>query len=77
MNYLSFKEKAEQYVMEKYETLDVLKVYNKDIQDKLHEYILPEMLKGVEQNGSEIKRIMNECKNFENRFYDEYRSGKI
>ena len=72
MEYLTYKKYAEQYIIDNYGTLDVLRTYNKSIEEKLHSYMLSTMLKAENPIGVEIKKVMNECKEHGKRFMREY-----
>lgn len=74
MDYRDYKHTAENYVIEKKGTLDVLKVYNKDFEDTVYKHMLSIMLKNHNQNGAEIKETMNACKAYFKRFIEEYRA---
>ena len=71
MEYSKFKELATQYVEEHCGGLAVLSTYNKPVQDKVHVHMLNLMLKDCSQDFKEQQKIMKECKDYENRFYEE------
>lgn len=73
MNYSLFKSLAEDFVKENYGSLEVLYSYNQSVQNKVHSHLLTIMLADCNSNGEEIKKVMNECKRFENKFFNEYR----
>ena len=73
MDYLSFKKLAEKYLVDNYGTVDVVTSYNQQIQEKLHIHMTNLMMKYCGSDAGEIKKTLVKCKEYEKRFYSEYR----
>ena len=74
ISYNTYEQKAHEFITSKYGSIDILKTYNKSVQDELHEYML-RFLRSLEPDmtANQIKEIMHKNKEWGKRFINSYR----
>lgn len=70
MDYEVYKKVAMEYVLEKYGSLDVLKSYNKPLEDILVEYMYPIV---QQECGGDVHDVMKLNRNYLKDFLNEYK----
>ena len=73
VNYSTYKNVAEKYVIGKKGNLDVLKTYDKEFEEIFLNHMSNWMRQNCNQNARDIKEAINTNKAYMKRFIDEHR----
>ena len=73
MDYSTYKQKAERYIIEKKGTLDVMKTYNQMFEESVSIYMLKQLLQYCSQNPKDSQNASNINKKYWRRFVEEHR----